>query len=575
MKKTDNSSRAVIAERCDMGFTPASDGDFILENMRVLPDGSAVVRDGFAYKCDLPAAPRAVLEGAGDTRGKLYVLAANALYLVDPDAGSAEKLADSAASTGKAAIFRLGGKIYVLDGGELLRLGDGSLTAEAGYVPLYGRNWDPLSRGAINEPMNLLSRKIRIHYRVSTQGFRLLSGIKLASVERFELNGKVIPADDTTNRWLLDGTGMFITTNALSADDSVLICATVAADAFDRTVLTSCTGAVTAGGGDAARVCCFDGTDPAEIFTSAPLDAADIAEARRVSASSGEVYFPTDGRTTVSDGGEAVNDILPCGGDALLFTSRAAMRMTFGKSRTPVLTPAADGVGIALRGAAAGYPGGAVGACDGGIFVFNGSGAAERLSDRAVGDYAVGVTSAAYCRGADEIWLCAPDDSRGRLLVFNTATRNVSFFTDIFADRILSADGRMCFTRGCSLYTFDTALIYDTEPYGTDSTRRTLVTGSIDSPFFDLGYPTRRKRIHSAYPDIRGGNAVISAVADTGRTASAFFDGASCTSEIHRGAPCIAAVKLNIGAFHSMRYRIGVTDASRPRIVGITLAARR
>ena len=111
MKKTDNSSRAVIAERCDMGFTPASDGDFILENMRVLPDGSAVVRDGFAYKCDLPAAPRAVLEGAGDTRGKLYVLAANALYLVDPDAGSAEKLADSAASTGKAAIFRLGGKI--------------------------------------------------------------------------------------------------------------------------------------------------------------------------------------------------------------------------------------------------------------------------------------------------------------------------------------------------------------------------------------------------------------------------------------------------------------------------------
>ena len=573
MKKCDNSSRAVIAERCDKGFAPANDGNFILENMRILPNGSAVVRDGFAYKCDLPAVPRAVLEGAGDTRGKLYVLAANALYLVDPDAGSTEKLADSVASAGKAAIFRLGGKIYVLDGGELLRLGNGSLV-EAGYIPLYGRNWDPLSRGAINEPMNLLSRKIRIHYRVNEQGFRLLSGIKLASVERFELNGKVIPADDTTNRWLLDGTGMFITTNALSADDSVLICATVAADAFDRTVLTSCTGAVTAGGGAAARVCCFDGTEPAEIFTSAPLDAVDIAEARRVSASSGELYFPEDGRTQVGDGGEAVNDILPCGGDALLFTSRAAMRMTFSKSRTPALSPAADGVGIALRGAAAGYPGGAVGACDGGIFVFNGAGAAERLPDRAARDYAVGVTSAAYCRGADEVWLCAPDDSRGRLLVFNTASRSISFFTDIFADRILSANGRMCFTRGCSLYTFDTALIYDTEPDGT-GTRRTLVTGSIDSPFFDFDYPAKRKRLHSARPDIRGGNAVISAVADTGRVASAFFDGASCTSGIHRGAPGIATVKLNIGAFHIMRYRIGVTDASRPRIVGITLAARR
>ena len=55
------SSRAVIGKRRDRGFSPCAEGSFIIENMRTLADGSAVLREGYSYRFTLPAAPRALL----------------------------------------------------------------------------------------------------------------------------------------------------------------------------------------------------------------------------------------------------------------------------------------------------------------------------------------------------------------------------------------------------------------------------------------------------------------------------------------------------------------------------------
>lgn len=185
MIQNDLSRRAVIGRKQNRGFSPTAEGSFRIENMRILADGAAAVREGFAYRCTLPAAPRAML-GADEKR--FYVIAGSGFYLTDTETGESTLISEVNTSAGGAAIFRYGGRVYVLDGDDMWLYGDGGLTPEAGYVPLYGRRWDPTACGSVNEAPNLMTRKIRINYRISEPPARLVTGIAAAAVESFELN---------------------------------------------------------------------------------------------------------------------------------------------------------------------------------------------------------------------------------------------------------------------------------------------------------------------------------------------------------------------------------------------------
>lgn len=579
MIKNDTSSRAVIARRCDMGF-PADGGGFTLENMRVLPDGSAVLRDGFVYKCTLPAAPRALLAGVGDDNGKLYAVAGDGLYLVDISSGSCQRLAGLTSATGKAALFRACGDIFLLDGSEMLRLEGGTLKPAAGYIPLYGKDWDPIQGGRINEPLNLLSRKIRIHYRADDLVHRLMTGIKLASVDSFEYNGETIPSNGTPG-WRLNSNGMRIDLDGIKTNDSVIICATVADDVIDRSALTSCVCAAVAGDGGAARICCYDGTDPAVVYTSLPVSASSIDEARRVSQYSGDLYFPLDGRMTVGDGGSPVTGLAPCRDGALLFTEDETYRMTFGSSPLPSLVPSGGGTGLFAGNIPAGFAAGAGFTRNGRVYVCDKNGASSALPPEMTGNFAVGGTAACCCREAGEPWFCAPHDPAGRVAVINvrdgaaSAAGYISFFPGIYADTLFDLGSRMGFLRGRDIYVSDPAAAGDTAPSGTQGSAVTPVTGYIESPFFDFGKPGTRKRIQFAGVDVRGGSAALSVTADTGRSAAAVYHDSVCASLIHLGVPNFAAARLNVGIFHSLRYRVSVTDTARPQICGVTITARR
>lgn len=579
MIKNDTSSRAVIAARCDMGFS-SPDGGFTMENMRVLPDGSAELRCGFVYKCTLPAAPRTVLEGSGDDDGKLYAAAGNGLYIIDPDAGSCTRLATLTSSGGKASLFRFGGSIYLLDGGELWQLEGGTLKAAAGYIPLYGKDWDPASFGKINEPVNLLSHKIRIHYRIDELSHRLRTGIRLASIDSFEYNGQQELPGGATG-WQLGSTGLYIDTNGLTSNSSVIICATLADDAVDRSALTSCVSAAVAGDGGAARICCYGGTDPAAVFSSLPVSASALDEARRVSQDSGSLYFPVDGRMTVGDGGSPVTGIEPCRDSALLFTPDETYRMSFGSSPLPSLKPSGCGVGLAAGNAAAGFALGAAFPRDGRIYVCDALGTPTALPPELTGNYTAGGSVACYCRRHGEVWFCSPDDTAGRLAVINvrggaaSASGHISFFTGAYADALFALGDRMGFLRGRDVYMFDPAAGGDIEPNGTSGTKVTPITGYIESPFFDFGKPSTRKRLQFAGVDVRGGGAYLTVTADSGRSATAFFHDSVCASEIHSGVPTFAAARINTGVFHSLRYRVSVSGAARPRVFGVSMTVRR
>ena len=124
MIQNDLSRRAVIGRKQNRGFSPTAEGSFRIENMRILADGAAAVREGFAYRCTLPAAPRAML-GADEKR--FYVIAGSGFYLTDTETGESTLISEVNTSAGGAAIFRYGGRGYVLDGDDMWLYGDGGL----------------------------------------------------------------------------------------------------------------------------------------------------------------------------------------------------------------------------------------------------------------------------------------------------------------------------------------------------------------------------------------------------------------------------------------------------------------
>ena len=124
MIQNDLSRRAVIGRKQNRGFSPTAEGSFRIENMRILADGAAAVREGFAYRCTLPAAPRAML-GADEKR--FYVIAGSGFYLTDTETGESTLISEVNTSAGGAAIFRYGGRVYVLDGDDMWLYGDGGL----------------------------------------------------------------------------------------------------------------------------------------------------------------------------------------------------------------------------------------------------------------------------------------------------------------------------------------------------------------------------------------------------------------------------------------------------------------
>lgn len=610
MRRFDPATCAETARRCDRGFAPTAEGSFELENIRLLDDGSAILRDGFAYRCTLPADVRAVLEGSGETSGCVYIVAGSSLYIADTADGSVEKLSDIPSSGGKCAMFRYGGKLHLLDGGELWQLDDNTLTAAAGYIPLYGRNWHPHSRGNVNEELNLLTRKIRIHYKINELTHSFEPGFKLSSVDYFEVNGVKITGE-ATPRWYLESSGLSIMTTGVGAEDSVVICATVAEDVIDRSSLTACTAATVVGDGGAARICCYDGTNGERFFISRPVPASDIDEARRADPASGELYFPVDGRITVGDGGAAVRAILPVGDDALLMSEGNIYAMKPGRDGAPALTPTDGGVGLSVSSHAASSAAGALAEFGGRILFVSPNGRATELGDLASRTLASEVRSAAPCRRFGEIWLSAPADPAGRVLVFNLTHKCVSTFTGVYADRLFPLGDTVGFLRGRDLYTFDSELSYDqthaaadTASTGTTSgsaasvsaasnadssggassggtstlsasTTLSPIAGLLTSPFFDLGKPRTAKRLNYCLPDIHDGAADIILESDSG-----YIDSARVMADIcHDLSPARPlpppAVCPSIGVFDAMRYRICISDISRPRIVGMTVSVRR
>ena len=140
-----------------------------MRNFRLLPDGALEKRCGWAVHQKFVSDVRAVWQGVIGEISSIFVVVGDTVYrFVGDDQYEAGVLTES---WGHVAVSFYLGRLYLLDENEIYVYSEtmNKFDVAYGYAPLFGLNWHPSNQGAINEPINLFSNRLRVNY-LNTEG---------------------------------------------------------------------------------------------------------------------------------------------------------------------------------------------------------------------------------------------------------------------------------------------------------------------------------------------------------------------------------------------------------------------
>ena len=139
-----------------------------LRNFRLLSDGSVIKRSGFRYLASLDGEPRGEISYSDGGEDVILAAVGKRLVRVSLGGGDIDSAEVFSGSEGRVEFFELRGRLYIAEDGTFYRY-TGGVSAEPcePYVPYYGKGWpvNSLFTGEVNEPLSLLTPKVRISYK--------------------------------------------------------------------------------------------------------------------------------------------------------------------------------------------------------------------------------------------------------------------------------------------------------------------------------------------------------------------------------------------------------------------------
>ncbi|MBQ7335426.1 MAG: hypothetical protein IJW92_03000, partial [Clostridia bacterium] len=136
-------------------------------NFRIRTDGTLETRAGYRRLTGWESGSvRAFWEGTLENTSYCFAVCGAKIYRLEPPTFEAVAVGSLLDSVGSVRFVCYCDALFLLDGNAILTYRSALDTFEAvvPYAPLYGRNWSPTDLGEINEPFNLLSNCLRIHY---------------------------------------------------------------------------------------------------------------------------------------------------------------------------------------------------------------------------------------------------------------------------------------------------------------------------------------------------------------------------------------------------------------------------
>lgn len=500
---TVNHKKAICAEQVTAfrgidASSPIGDGDFAydMKNFKILADGSLQKRGGYRTLASLGAAVRGF--GFAWDGGEEVILAAvgRSLYRIALTGGDVRSAEVFGTDEGEVVFFEYEGEHYILDGAEIYCYRGGvSATAACGYVPLYGKEWDAhASTNAVNEPLNLLTGRIRLDYKRGDAVSYLPVGIPIQSVDRAFRNGVEIDASgfkpSSGNQISLGG----------KVSLPLTIYATIDPAFWHDAILRSAKETAVYDGPDSSRILFYGCDETGHLYVSRAVSEESLAAARVGYPDATALYVPKG--NDMQFGNRALNAVERLGSRLFITTPD---RIWLTEELDAAFEPP-----MALR-LFARFPGGRVRGCVvsirsgcpvtlsiDGVFLW------EIESDPADGFMLTRLSAPIeplldddyfkharllYRATADELWLYRADDPEGRVWVYGCEHKTWTSYTGMAASRMVDAGKGVGFLAGTEICLFDEESTVDECSFGPRE-----IVGFYEGPLMEFGDAEAIKR---------------------------------------------------------------------------------
>lgn len=463
-------------------------------NFRILPGGILKTRMGYALKQYFAGDKqvRGIWQGTLQGNSLLLAVVDNQIYRLDEETMSTTLVGMIATTEGRVHFCLYLEDLYLLDGNNIYHYfaeQNEFETVEA-YVPLFGYQWHPSSFGDVNEEINLLTPRLRVHYYNSNASTVFRLPYYADTVDSVRADGEAITSYTFTPK--TDK----ITVNTATPPTVLEVGFTVNLNAEVRQKMLAA---------QLSFICSHNGENrlllwgnDARVFCSRNVTDAMLSSCHVVYPWASSLYFCADDVLFLGDSAHPVTAMCPLYDTVLAFSSDRIWSLSFDKGEITA-TLAAKDIGCASPGGAIPYKNGVIAVMGSDIYRISASVARpeqlsfDRLSIGLEGRLPIGLSLRAelFWNVADgEIWMRDPEDFAGTVLVWNTENGEWYRFDNIPASFFFQYKNEIGFAQNNGIFVFNRS-------YSTDLDMP--IAAFYRSAYIDFGTPDVPRRSTRAY----------------------------------------------------------------------------
>lgn len=462
-------------------------------NFRILPNGVLRVRSGYALKkhFSLEGKVRGVWEGTLNGTSLSFAVVGDTVYRL-----SGEEMSEDDVGTitdGEACVhfFVFDDTLYLLDGVTIWTYNEtaNQFSEVEAYVPLYGYSWSPSSFGEVNEEINLLTPRLRVHYYNSTGANIFTLPYYAERVETVHVDGK-----KTGNYNFTAGSNKITFPNPPTVVE-VGFTVSLNKEIREKMLAAQMTFLYSRNGENKLLLC---GND-ARLFYSRAVTMSMMTSCQVLYPKATSLYFCMDDILFLGDDAHPISAICPLYETLLVFTSDRIWNLQFEKEGKIQATLAMRDMGCSSANGVISYGNGVLAAMNGGIYHLTASPArpedlfTERVSLGVDDKFSVGFTDNIHLVrnfATGEVWMRDPNNTTGEVWVWNTELEEWYRFNNIAATLFFKSNGEVGFASGSDIFLFGRS-------YTSDN--GALINAFYKSAYLDFGAPDSIRRSMRAF----------------------------------------------------------------------------
>ena len=486
-------------------------------NFQILPGGILKARMGYKLEKHFSSDQkvRGIWQGTFQGNSLFFAVVGNTVYRLDGESMTESVAGTLSTSEGLVHFCIYMDDLYLLDGENIYHYfpWPNRFDIVEAYVPLYGYQWNPTSYGDVNEDINLLTPRLRVHYYNSNASTVFRLPYYADTVDIVKADGKPI-----VNYTFTPKTDK-ITLNTATPPAVLEVGFTVGLNEEIRQKILAAQLSFIYSRGNENKLLLW-GND-ARVFCTRPVTDYMLSSCHALYPEASSLYFCADDVLFLGDSANPVTAMCPLYDTVLAFAPDRIWSLTFEKGEV-LTTLAAKDIGCASPRGAISYQNSILAVMGNDIYRITASVARpEQLSFERLSVGLRGKISSDFAKRAElfwnvgdgEIWMRDPENQAGDVLVWNTEGEEWYRFSNIPASFFFKNSEGFGFAQNNDIFVFDRSHNKDSD---------TPISAFYRSSYLDFGTPDVPRRSTRAYLYFGGNEEEGSVLFETERNSKIF-----------------------------------------------------